>query len=46
MGIRVAPNVANVYMGRLEDKFEYQTEWANWPIFHAGAAVFNFGTFK
>ena len=32
MGIRVAPNVANVYMGRLEDKFVYQTEWANWLI--------------
>ena len=24
MGTRVAPNFANVYMGRLEDKFVYQ----------------------
>ena len=32
MGTRVAPNFANVYMGRLEDKFVYQTEWANWLI--------------
>ena len=30
MGTRVAPNFANVYMGRLEDKFVYQTQWANW----------------
>ena len=32
MGTRVAPNFANVYMGRLEDKFVYQTQWANWLI--------------
>jgi len=32
MGTTVAPNFANVYMGRLEDKFVYQTEWANWLI--------------
>ena len=32
MGTRVAPNFANVYMGRFEDKFVYQTEWANWLI--------------
>lgn len=32
MGTRVAPNFAKVYMGRLEDKFVYQTEWANWLI--------------
>ena len=29
MGTRVAPNFANVYMGRLEERFVYQTEWAN-----------------
>lgn len=27
MGTRVAPNFANVYMGRLEERFVYQTEW-------------------
>ena len=32
MGTRVAPNFANVYMGRLEDKFVYQTQLANWLI--------------
>ena len=32
MGTRVAPNFANVYMGRLEHKFVYQTQWANWLI--------------
>ena len=32
IGTRVAPNLANVYMERLEDKFVYQTEWANWHI--------------
>ena len=32
MGTRVAPNFANVYMGRLEDKFVYQTQWANWLL--------------
>ena len=32
LGTRVAPNFANVYLGRLEDKFVYQTEWANWLI--------------
>ena len=32
MGTRVAPNFANVYMERLEDKFVYQTRWANWLI--------------
>ena len=29
----MAPNFANVYMERLEDKFVYQTEWANRLIF-------------
>ena len=32
MGTRVASNFANVYMGRLEDKFVYQTQLANWLI--------------
>ena len=32
MGTRAAPNIANVYMGRLEDKFVYQTEWFNYII--------------
>jgi len=27
MGTRAAPNFANVYMGRLEEKFVYQTDW-------------------
>ena len=27
MGTRVAPNFANVYMGKLEERFVYQTEW-------------------
>ena len=29
MGTRVAPNFANVYMGRLEERFVYQTEWVH-----------------
>lgn len=29
MGTIVAPNFPNVYMGRLEERFMYQTEWAN-----------------
>ena len=29
MGTGVAPNFANVDMGRLEERFVYQTEWAN-----------------
>ena len=29
MGTRVAPNFANVYMGRLEERIVYQTEWVN-----------------
>ena len=29
MGTRVAPNFANVYMGRLEERFVYQTEWVD-----------------
>ena len=32
MGTRMTPNFANVYMGRLEDKFVYQTQLANWLI--------------
>ena len=34
MGTRAAPNFVNVhvYMGRLEDKFLYQTEWFNYII--------------
>ena len=32
MGTRVAPNFPNVYMGRLENTFLYQTEWANWLV--------------
>ena len=29
MGTRVTPNFANVYMGRLEERFVYQTEWVD-----------------
>ena len=29
MGTRVAPNFANVYMGRFEENFVYKTEWSN-----------------
>ena len=29
MGTRVAPNFANVYMGRLEERLVYQTEWVD-----------------
>ena len=29
MGTRAAPNYANVYMGRLEDRFIYVTQWYN-----------------
>ena len=29
MGTRAAPNYANVYMGRLEDRFVYRTKWYN-----------------
>ena len=29
MGTRAAPNYANVYMGRLEDRFVYRTQWYN-----------------
>ena len=29
MGTRVASNFANVYMGRLEERFVYQTEWVD-----------------
>ena len=36
MGTRVAPNFANVYMGRLEERFVYQTE--------AGKPYHNLGT--
>ena len=32
MGTRAAPNFANIYMGRLEDKFVYQTDWFNYII--------------
>ena len=32
MGTRAAPNFANIYMGRLEDKFVYQTNWFNYII--------------
>ena len=32
MGTRAAPNSANVYMGRLEDTFVYQTHWSNYII--------------
>ena len=32
MGTRAAPNFANVYMGRLEDTFVYQTDWSNYII--------------
>ena len=32
MGTRMTPNVANVYMGRLENKFVYQTQLENWLI--------------
>ena len=32
MGTRAAPNVANVYMGRLEEKFVYQTDWFGYII--------------
>ena len=30
--MRAAPNFANVYMGRLEDTFVYQTDWSNYII--------------
>ena len=30
MGTRAVPNFANVYIGQLEDKFVYQTEWFNY----------------
>ena len=32
MGTRPAPNFANIYMGRLEDKFVYRTDWFNYII--------------
>jgi len=32
MGTRVAPNFANVYMGRYEENFVYKTEWSNYVI--------------
>ena len=32
MGTRAAPNFANVYMGRFEDKFVYRTEWSHYII--------------
>ena len=32
MGTRVAPNFANVYMGRFEENFIYKTEWSNYVI--------------
>ena len=32
MGTRVAPNFANVYMGRFEENFVYKTEWSNYVI--------------
>ena len=32
MGIRVAPNVVNVYMGRFEENFVYKTEWFNYLV--------------
>ena len=30
MGTRVAPNFANVYMGRIEENFVYKTAWSNY----------------
>ena len=32
MGTRAAPNFANIYMGRLEDKFVYQIDWSRYII--------------
>ena len=32
MGTRVAPNFANVYMGRFKENFVYKTEWSNYVI--------------
>ena len=32
MGTRVAPNFANVYVGRFEENFVYKTEWFNYII--------------
>ena len=32
MGTRVAPNFANVHMGRFEENFVYKTEWSNYVI--------------
>lgn len=32
MGTRAAPNFANVYMGRLEEQFVYQTVWFDYII--------------
>ena len=32
MGTRVAPNFANVYMGRFEENFVYKAEWSNYVI--------------
>ena len=32
MGTRVAPNFANVYMGRFEENFVYKTDWSNYVI--------------
>ena len=32
VGTRAAPNFANVYMGRFEDKFVYRTEWSHYII--------------
>ena len=32
MGTRAAPSSANSYTGRLEDKFDYQTDWSGYII--------------
>ena len=32
MGTRVAPNFANVYVGRFEENFIYKTEWFNYIL--------------
>ena len=32
MGTKAAPNFVNLYMGRLEDTFVYQTDWSNYVI--------------
>lgn len=32
MGTRVAPNFADLYVGRLEDRFVHQIDWFNYII--------------